>query len=59
MYEARERNIPLIQLDSNTIETAKQVNLIHNKIDPFNPDKIKSVAKIIKSQIDISKLISV
>ena len=59
MYEARERNIPLIQLDSNTMETAKQINLIHNKIDPFNPDKIKSVAKIIKSQIDISKLISV
>ncbi len=57
IYESRERNIPVIQLDSNTMDTAKQINLISNKIDPFNPDKIKSVAKIIKSQIDISKLI--
>ncbi|MFL2634576.1 MAG: DRTGG domain-containing protein [Dehalococcoidia bacterium] len=59
MYEAQERNIPLIQIDSDTMETAKRINFITNNIDPFNPTKISSVAKIIKSQIDISKLFSV
>ncbi len=58
IYEAQEREIPIIAVKSNTIETAKNINKILNISNPYNNQKIEKLSKLISDQIDIKQLIS-
>ena len=58
IYEAQEREIPIIAVKSNTIETAKNINKILNISNPYHNQKIKKLSTLISDQIDIKQLIS-
>ena len=58
IYEAQEREIPIIAVKSNTIETAKNINKILNISNPYHNQKIKKLSALISDQIDIKQLIS-
>ena len=58
LYEAQEREIPLIKVNTNTIETANKINMINSKTDAFHSEKIKTIANLISNQIDIKNLVS-
>jgi len=58
IYEATEREIPIIAVKSNTIETAKNISKILNISHPYHNHKIEKLSKLISDQIDIKQLIS-
>ena len=58
IYEAQEREIPIIAVKSNTIETAKNINKILDISNPYHNQKIEKLSKLISDQIDIKQLIS-
>ena len=58
IYEAQEREIPIISVKSNTIETAKNINKILDISNPYHNQKIEKLSKLISDQIDIKQLIS-
>ncbi len=58
IYEAQEREIPIIAVKSNTIETAKNINKILDIANPYHNQKIEKLSELISDQIDIKQLIS-
>ena len=58
IYEAQEREIPIIAVKSNTIETAKNINKILDISNPYHNQKIEKLSELISDQIDIKQLIS-
>ena len=58
LYEAQEREIPLIKVKTNTMETANKINMINTKTDAFHSEKIKTIANLLSNQIDIKNLVS-
>ena len=58
IYEAQEREIPIIAVKSNTIETAKNINKILDISNPYHNQKIEKLSELISNQIDIKQLIS-
>ena len=58
IYEAQEREIPIIAVKSNTIETAKNINKILDISNPYHNQKIEKLSALISDQIDIKQLIS-
>jgi len=58
IYEAQEREIPIIAVKSNTIKTAKNINKILDIANPYHNQKIEKLSELISDQIDIKQLIS-
>ena len=58
IYEAQEREIPIIAVKSNTIETANNINKILDISNPYHNQKIEKLSELISDQIDIKQLIS-
>ncbi|MBU92971.1 MAG: hypothetical protein CL723_00065 [Chloroflexi bacterium] len=58
IYEAEEREIPIIAVKSNTIETSKNINKILDISNPYHNQKIEKLSELISHQIDIKQLIS-
>jgi len=58
IYEAQEREIPIIAVKPNTIETAKNINKILDISNPYHNQKIEKLSELISDQIDIKQLIS-
>jgi BioD-like phosphotransacetylase family protein len=59
IYEAEVREIPLIQVDSNTIDTANQINLISKITNPFHRHKMEAITKTLNDQINLDTILSI
>jgi len=59
LYEAEVREIPVIQVEENTIDTANKINQISKITNPFHDYKIEAITKTLKDQINLDTILSI